>query len=251
MRSRRLEIAVTSATGSAIAVRNGADRVELCTGLELGGLTPSLGLVEQAMATGAEIHALIRCRPGGFVYDAEELATMRRDVQLLVRSGVAGVVIGALLDDGALDRDATRALSDSAREGSDDVQVTFHRAVDRSADPIRLVGTLAGMGIDRILTSGAAPAAQEGTDVLRRMADVRGAVEIMAGGGLAPESIGAVVAAGATSVHLSAKKAVLEDGMAGGSAVPLGTADPGASHFVTDADTVRRARSALDALETE
>jgi copper homeostasis protein len=77
-------------------------------------------------------------------------------------------------------------------------------------------------------------------------------VEIMAGGGLAPESIGAVVGAGATSVHLSAKKAVLEVGNAGGGpAVPLGTADPGASHFVTDADTVRRARSVLDALATE
>ena len=109
-----LEIAVTSAAGAVTARDGGADRVELCSALELGGVTPSQGLVEATVATGVPVHALVRCRPGGFVYDTDELDVMVREIRALVRSGVAGVVVGALREDGSLDVDALRWFVEAA-----------------------------------------------------------------------------------------------------------------------------------------
>jgi copper homeostasis protein len=113
-----LEIAVTSAAGAVTARDGGADRVELCSALELGGVTPSQGLVEATVATGVPVHALVRCRPGGFVYDADELDVMVREIRALVRSGVAGVVVGALREDGSLDVDAVRWFVEAALDAA-------------------------------------------------------------------------------------------------------------------------------------
>ena len=113
-----LEIAVTSAAGAVTARDGGADRVELCSALELGGVTPSQGLVEAAVATGVPVHALVRCRPGGFAYDADELDVMVREIRALVRSGVAGVVVGALREDGSLDVDALRWFVEAALDAA-------------------------------------------------------------------------------------------------------------------------------------
>ncbi|WP_304437697.1 copper homeostasis protein CutC, partial [Frigoribacterium sp. Leaf44] len=113
-----LEIAVTSAAGAVTARDGGADRVELCSALELGGVTPSQGLVEATVATGVPVHALVRCRPGGFVYDTDELDVMVREIRALVRSGVAGVVVGALREDGSLDVDALRWFVEAALDAA-------------------------------------------------------------------------------------------------------------------------------------
>jgi copper homeostasis protein len=113
-----LEIAVTSAAGAVTARDGGADRVELCSALELGGVTPSQGLVEATVATAVPVHALVRCRPGGFVYDADELDVMVREIRALVRSGVAGVVVGALREDGSLDVDAVRWFVEAALDAA-------------------------------------------------------------------------------------------------------------------------------------
>ena len=113
-----LEIAVTSAAGAVTARDGGADRVELCSALELGGVTPSQGLVEATVATGVPVHALVRCRPGGFAYDADELDVMVREIRALVRSGVAGVVVGALREDGSLDVDALRWFVEAALDAA-------------------------------------------------------------------------------------------------------------------------------------
>ncbi|WAC52496.1 copper homeostasis protein CutC [Frigoribacterium sp. SL97] len=135
-----LEIAVTSAAGAVTARDGGADRVELCSALELGGVTPSQGLVEATVATGVPVHALVRCRPGGFAYDADELDVMVREIRALVRSGVAGVVVGALREDGSLDVDALRWFVEAAL----DAAATPHRVAgpqDLAETPPRGVGS--------------------------------------------------------------------------------------------------------------
>jgi copper homeostasis protein len=242
-----LEIAVTSAAGAVTARDGGADRVELCSALELGGVTPSQGLVEATVATGVPVHALVRCRPGGFAYDADELDVMVREIRALVRSGVAGVVVGALREDGSLDVDALRWFVEAALDaaapphrvaGPQDVaetpprgvrsarvpgaspleprpleprplEITVHRAVDRAADPVAAVTALAGLGVTRVLTSGGSSTVGAGlaSGVLPRLVEVAGDVQVMAGGGVQLGDVPALVAAGVDAVHLSAKRA--------------------------------------------
>ncbi|MGO4755267.1 copper homeostasis protein CutC, partial [Streptomyces sp. 2MCAF27] len=153
-----LEIAVTSPAGARAARDHGADRVELCTGLELGGLTPSAASVEAVAAVGSPVHALVRCRPGDFVYDAEEIALMAAEVRSAVASGASGVVVGALTAEGLLDTDAVTRLTDAAHDAASNhgrsVDVTLHRAIDQSADPVAAAALLPSLGITRVLTSG-------------------------------------------------------------------------------------------------
>ena len=237
-----LEIAVTSPAGALVARDGGADRVELCVGLELGGLTPSQALVETTHETGIPAHALVRCRPGGFVYDDDELALMEREVRTVLRSGAAGVVVGALRADRTLDEDALRRFVDAARAVSARAEVTLHRAVDHAADPVATAGRLADLGLTRVLTSGGAPSAPAGAATIARMVDAAGPVQVMAGAGVRPGDVPALVGAGVAAVHLSAKRSA-GTGHAG---VPMGAGDRGDAHSVTDATVVAAARAALD-----
>ena len=238
-----LEIAVTSPAGAVVARDGGADRVELCVGLELGGLTPSQALVETTHETGIPAHALVRCRPGGFVHDRDELELMVREVRTVLRSGAAGVVVGALRPDRTLDEDALRRFVDAARSVSAVAEVTLHRAVDHAADPVAAAALLADLGFTRVLTSGGAPTAVAGRDTIRRMVEAAGPVQVMAGAGVIPADVPAVVATGVAAVHLSAKRPAADSAHAG---VPMGGSDDGAAHFVTDGSVVRAARNALD-----
>jgi len=242
-----LEIAVTSAAGTRTARANGATRVELCAALELGGVTPSAGLVEAALAeagAGFEVHALVRPRPGDFGYDAGELATSVGEVRTLARAGVHGVVVGALTADRRVDLEALRALAGAAREIAPDVVVTFHRALDQAGSVVDAFAALADSGlVDRVLTSGGAPRAIEGLGTIRELASVSaGRVQVMAGGGVGLDDIAALVEAGANAVHLSAKRRV--PGAGARVALGAGDVDPG-SHFVTDGDLVAAARDRL------
>lgn len=237
-----LEIAVTSPAGALVARDGGADRVELCIGLELGGLTPSQALVEATHETGIPAHALVRCRPGGFTYDDDELALMEREVRTVLRSGAAGVVVGALRPDRTLDEDALRRFVAATRSVSAHAEVTLHRAVDHAADPVATVARLADLGVTRVLTSGGAASAPAGATTIARMVDAAGPVQVMAGAGVHARDIGALVATGVAAVHLSAKRSV-----AGGhDGVPMGSGDDGSGHTVTDAAVVAAARTALD-----
>ncbi|MFS2075011.1 copper homeostasis protein CutC [Curtobacterium sp. CT11-133] len=239
-----LEIAVTAPAGAIVARDGGADRVELCVGLELGGLTPSQALVETTHETGIPAHALVRCRPGGFVHTPDEVELMVREVRTVLRSGAAGVVVGALRPDGTLDEDALRRFVDAARSVSATAEVTLHRAIDHAADPVAAAATLADLGFTRVLTSGAAPTAVAGAATITRMVDAAGPVQVMAGAGVTPADVPALVATGAAAVHLSAKRPAADSAHAG---VPMGGADDGSAHFVTDAEVVGAARRALDA----
>lgn len=244
-----LEVSVASLAGVRTARACGATRVELCGALELGGLTPSVGLLEAALdeAGGRDgdwqgVHVLLRPRPGDFAYSAEDLAVLERDLRVAVGLGVDGVVIGALDAEGRVDEAVLARLAEPARAAG--VTVTFHRAVDVAADPITAVGRLADGGlVDRVLTSGGAPGVADGLDALARMVTVAaGRLEVMAGSGVTPALVPSLVAAGVDAVHLSAKRRL------GGDAgvLALGVADDG-GHWVTDGQVVRAAAEALSA----
>ncbi|MFG3105368.1 copper homeostasis protein CutC [Streptomyces tendae] len=242
-----LEIAVVSPAGARTARENGADRVELCTGLELGGLTPSTATVEAAVESGPPVHVLVRCRPGDFVYDREEIALMAAEVRAALRAGADGVVVGALTPDGTLDTHALAELVAAARDTAPAAQVTLHRAVDQASDPVAAVAALPELGITRVLTSGGAPTAIEGAAALTAMAAAAPGVDVAAGGGVRPGDIPGLLAAGADSVHLSAKSRATPRRAAGW--VPLGAGGTSAeddTYFVTDGTVVAAARRALD-----
>ena len=132
------------------------------------------------------MHVLVRPRGGGFVYDADELDLIVRDIRVARSLGAAGVVVGALTDAGALDLAAIAAFVDAA----DGLDVTVHRAVDAAADPLAAVAALAGTGVRRVLTSGGAADCRTGREAIARMvAEAAGALEVMAGGGVGVDDI--------------------------------------------------------------
>lgn len=245
----QLEIAVTGSSGAVVAHQNGADRVELCTALELGGLTPSQGNVERTLSETngeLEVHALIRPRPGDFCYNRDDLATAEREVRLLVSQGVTGIVIGALDADGTIALDSTQRLIAAARESSAQIDITFHRAIDQTINAVAAVETLIDLGIDRVLSSGQSNSALDGLKTLRAMTHAgSGRLEVMAGGGVRIGDVDALVRqAGVDAVHLSAKAT---EGAAVSPGVSLGSSDGAnpSAYFVTDPQIVEQAAAAV------
>jgi len=167
--------------GSAVAaVMAGAGRLELCAALSDGGMTPSAGMIRVVRAAVAvPVHVLIRPRVGDYVFDPTELDVMVADILEARRGGVDGVVIGALTGARTVDRDAVARLVSAAGP----LGVTFHRAVDQTADIVGAVETLAKLGVQRVLTSGGAATAEQGIPTLRRLVQLFGGrVTILAGG---------------------------------------------------------------------
>lgn len=232
-----VEIAVQDLDGVRIALSEGADRIELCVALEVGGLTPSIGLIEAAVelavVAGAEgfVHVLVRPRPGGFVYEPDELTVIERDVRAVAAAGSAGVVIGVSSPDGSLDLESIDRLVDAAQG----IAVTVHRAIDVCAEPVAAIEALAGTGVRRVLSSGGAVDCRTGRPILAAMAaSSRGGVELMAGGGVRPVDIPALIDAGMDAVHLSARG----HSTTGGASGP-GGGSPGRA--ITDRALVRQA----------
>ena len=168
-----LEVAADS-IGSALAAQaGGAMRVELCGGLDGGGLTPSFGtLAVLRDRLTIPLYVLIRPRVGDFVFDAAEVEAMRRDVEQCVRLGCDGVVLGALDPAGEVDMATMRVLIATA--GS--LGVTFHRAIDVSADPRRALEDAIALGCERVLTSGARETAEEGAALIAALVQQAGRV---------------------------------------------------------------------------
>lgn len=227
----RVEISVESMAGVRVAASAGAARVELCAGLSDGGLTPSAALIETA-ASIVETHVLIRPRPGDFHYSADELDLMVRDVAAAGRYGAAGVVVGALTADGLV-HDACAAFVEAAAG----LQVTFHRAIDVSADSHRALDRLADLGFTRVLTSGRCGSALDGAPVIRDLA-ARTNVAVMACGGVRAANAAQVIAAtGVRDLHAAPRRPV---GVAASGEVSYaGVLVPqGHDHFETDPDEV-------------
>ncbi len=208
------ELAVQDAAGIGVAARVGADRIELCSALALGGLTPSAGLIESAVEAGVPVHVLVRPRAGDFAYDADEARLIVRDVHRVREAGVAGVVIGGARN-GAVDGELVRAVTDE----SGDLEVTFHRAFDVLEDRVGALAELASLGIARVLTSGGAASAADGREELARLVRAAaGGVEVMAGGGITRENVLDVLTAEVDAVHASAKALRTGAGLSLGSA---------------------------------
>jgi copper homeostasis protein len=236
-----LEICCGSIDDAIQAQAGGAQRVELCSALFLGGLTPSLGTIQVArQELTIPIMAMVRPRGGGFCYTDAEFATMERDAEALLANGADGIVFGILKEDGEIDLARTRHL----RAIAGDKQTVFHRAFDVTPDPFRALDQLVDLGITRILTSGQQDSVPEGADLIRRLIEYAGGrIEILPGGGIKPFNISDVVArTGCNAIHLTAFKMVADRSTHGNAAVTFGGAlSPPEDRFpMTDAELVKQ-----------
>lgn len=234
-----LEIAVDSVTGLDNAIRGGAQRIELCAALDIGGLTPTIGLMAVAAEAPVPVYAMIRPRAGGFVFDAREEEVMLADIQAVQAIGLAGVVLGASLTDGSLDA-ALLARLISVTEG---LGCTLHRAFDLVPDMDMALEQAVELGFDRILSSGGQPKAMDGADVLKRMVEQAGdRLIVMPGSGIRAGNVREILACtGAREVHASGREhlAVSPD------AKSLAFGFQTAKAMETDEIAVRKLRDAL------
>lgn len=203
----KIEIAANSLASALSAFRAGADRIELCSNLELGGTTPGPGsLIASREKLNIPIHVLIRPRAGDFVYQSSEIEEMKRTIQFCREIKIEGIVMGFLTPEGKVDRDLTLQMADHA-QGMD---LTFHRAFDQVIDQEEALETIIDLGFDRILTSGGMPTVPEGIRQIAnliRQADER--IIIMPGGGINNFNFKDVAEhTGAREFHMSAKKVV-------------------------------------------
>ena len=188
------EVCVESAQGLG-ACSGLVDRIELCSALDIGGLTPSAGLMDLARESGLETHVLIRPSSGDFEMSATDLKVAILDIQRARSIGLDGVVIGATKE-GLLDLSALRSLIEAA----EDMTLTLHRAFDVVADQLKALEQAIDLGFHTILTSGAAKTAPEGTKQLRKLTEQsQSRIEIMAGGGVTAETVNDLIAK--TNVH--------------------------------------------------
>ncbi len=235
-----LEIASNSVASALAAEAGGAGRVELCSALEVGGLTPSHAAVALACERlRIPVHVLIRPRAGDFVFDGLECEVMRRDIEACEALGCAGVVIGVLDADGNVATQRCQGLVDAAHG----MAVTFHRAFDFARNPLAALDAIIALGCSRLLTSGQADDALTGAPLIRRLVEqARDRIAIMPGGGIDARNIAAVAAAtGAHEFHASAKVRV-GSRMRG---ARTGLSEMDASHWQSDAEEVRARVEAL------
>lgn len=201
---RLLEVCAGSLRSALAAAESGADRIELCSALSLGGLTPSIGLVEtvRKQCSSLRIHVLIRPHEHDFVYSPEEIDAMTADIRAM-QPYADGFVSGALTEAGDVDVDATCRL----REACDGKPFTFHRAFDVCREPSAALGQLIRIGCTRLLTSGQQPSACQGVDLIRRLVtESAGRIIVMPGAGVSSRNAEWILRqTGAMEIHGSAK----------------------------------------------
>jgi copper homeostasis protein len=199
-----IEIATTDYRSTQAAVAGGADRIELCSALSEGGLTPSFGLIEQSRKDfGVALFPIIRPRSGDFLYTDEEYAIIKKDALLCKKMGCDGVVIGFLNEDGSIDKKRVAQIVELVYP----LEVTFHRAFDRCKDPFVALEELINLGCQRILTSGQQPTALQGAELIRQLIEAaNNRVVIMPGSGVRIDNIHELAKkTGAVEFHTSLK----------------------------------------------
>lgn len=202
-----VEACVDAVDSSLAAERGGALRLELCDALYDGGTTPSAGMIAAVKArVSIPVFAIVRPRGGGFVYSDDEVDVMLRDIAVARQLGVDGLVIGALTRDATIDAATTERLVDAAHGAP----ITFHRAFDLTPNLSDALNQLMTLGISRVLTSGGAPTARDGSPAIRALveqADDR--IVVMAGGGVREENVAEIVArTGVREVHVRGTRVI-------------------------------------------
>jgi len=240
-----LEIVAYSLASAKAAAAGGADRIELCENAAEGGTTPSLGTLESAKALGLPVHAMIRPRGGDFLYEPDEVRVMERDIDLALAAGADGIVLGALTPEAEVDVPLCRRLVDRAQGRP----VTFHRAFDWAADPVRALDAVVQSGCRRLLTSGRAPTALAGApliaDLVRRAA---GRLVVMAGAGVSEANAAELVRlTGVRELHGSLGRVQPSRMRVRPPAVGLGTAPCWEADAIpcADPERIRRTKLAL------
>lgn len=202
-----MEICVDSLSSAISAEKGGADRIELCDNLVVGGTTPSAAMIELArkyLTIG--IHVLIRPRSGDFCYSPLEWEVMKRDIEIAKSLGVNGIVTGVLRPNGEIDVDMMKEILQLARP----LTVTFHRAFDMTRDPLEALDTLISLGVERVLTSGQKSKAILGVDLIRQLVQrAQNQIIIMPGVGISAANVKDIIAnTGVKEVHMSLKEKV-------------------------------------------
>lgn len=203
-----LEVCVDNVDGLAAALRGGADRIELCSALEIGGLTPSAGLLRAASTSPLPVVAMIRPRGGDFCFNEAEIQLMLNEIDAVAAAGLQGVVLGASLVDGQLDRHTLEHLVRRATVHG--LRCTLHRAIDLCPDLAQATRLAIELGFERILTSGGARSAPDGLAGLKSCFDAAASrITIMPGAGINAANVGLLRAQlPLTDVHASCSEPV-------------------------------------------
>ena len=198
-----IEICCGSVDDAVAAEQGGANRVELCSALFLGGLTPSMGAILEAKSRlSIPVIVMVRPRPSGFCYTSIEMEVMARDTENAIKAGADGVVFGILKEDSTVDSERCRRILDLIG----DRQAVFHRAFDVAPDPFRALDELIALGVRRVLTSGQRSTAPQGANLIKRLIGYsRGRIEILPGGGIRLQTVNDLIEkTGCKQVHMTA-----------------------------------------------
>jgi copper homeostasis protein len=240
-----IEVCVDSVASAVAAQRGGAKRVELCSNLLEGGVTPGAGLIELVRArTSIGLHVMIRPRGGDFCYTPEEFEIMRSDIIVAKKLGADGVVLGVLDVNANVDTERTRQLVELARP----LSVTFHRAFDMSADLFRALEDVCASGADRVLTSGGEPGAVQGMQPITALVLAAGGrIAIMACGSIDDQNAAGIVEqTGVREIHVGLRSPVASPMIWRNPRISMGTA-PGVEYqrFQVLEENVRRLHRAV------
>ena len=200
----KLEICANSYQSAINAQKAGAHRIELCSELSVGGITPSYGLLKKVSRDLIiPVNVLIRPRSGDFTYSDDEFDIMKENIQLCKKLGVAGIVSGVLFSDNTLDIERTQELVEISKP----MNFTFHRAFDVVSNPKETLKELINSGVDRVLTSGQKEKAEDGIELLSELQKIaKNKIIILAGSGINPDNAKIFKVGGLKEIHTSASK---------------------------------------------
>jgi copper homeostasis protein len=241
-----LEVCVGSVDDALAAVAGGADRLEVNCALSLGGLTPSPGLfTEVRRRVAVPVIAMVRPRPGGFLYSATDFEVMRRDAKALIDAGADGLAFGVLTAGGHVDGGRCRELL----KVCGDRAAVFHRGFDLAADPVASLECLVDLGFRRVMTSGQSESAAAGADLIAELIRrAAGRIEVLPAGGVKAETVGQLLArTGCDQVHAGLRMVGRDASVVGRPSIRFGRAEPlpEGEFDQTDPSAVAALRAAL------
>ncbi|PSW11030.1 copper homeostasis protein CutC [Photobacterium sanctipauli] len=245
MNVEHIEVCIDNIESLHLAQQGGATRIELCSSLALGGLTPNVGLMQLAAKYASiPVYAMIRPRQGDFLFEQQDVEIMLADIHAAKQAQLQGVVVGVLSQDGHVDKDILKALCLEAKG----MGITFHRAIDQCVDPMAALDTVMEMGCERVLTSGLKANAFDGIAMLKNMVTHCGdRLSIMAGAGVTADNVAEIVRkTSVREVHLSGKSTRASKMTAFAADAHMGNADIDDFAIpVTASDKIAAVRNAL------